>query len=66
MTVTCLRNGVKLPHCRNALEGTIARIKCADFFEDLSLAACPPLYCFDGNWSYSLPNCDPSKSDQYI
>lgn len=61
VSVFCSFNSVPLKDCLNPVEGTLARFKCADFYEDESLERHPFHVCTGGKWSYDLPKCEPSK-----
>lgn len=54
-SITCKLGDVELPHCREPLEGTIARFKCPNSLPDV------PLVCKNGKWNDNMPNCNPSK-----
>ncbi|KAJ3653969.1 hypothetical protein Zmor_013188 [Zophobas morio] len=59
MTVTCTYNDKELTPCTGALEGTIARFRCADFYEDQGLESQPLRICAKGAWGSNLPKCVP-------
>lgn len=62
MSINCTLNNVLLKDCKKPVEGTIASFKCSDFYEDLSLATHPIHICTKGEWSYELPQCEPSMN----
>lgn len=64
MSVNCTLNEALLKDCKTPVEGTIARFKCADFYEDLSLAIFPIHICINGKWSHDEPNCEPSMNSK--
>ncbi|XP_063918420.1 uncharacterized protein LOC135133831, partial [Zophobas morio] len=60
MRVTCTYNGKERENCTEAVDGTSAKIQCADFYEDLQLENEPDHICFDGTWSRPHPQCVPA------
>ena len=59
MRVTCTYKGKERENCTEAVDGTSAKIQCADFYEDLQLENKPDHICFDGTWSQPHPQCVP-------
>ena len=61
MQVTCVYRDKEVENCTEPLEGTIAKIRCAPFYEDLQLKRRPVHICNDGTWDQPLPQCEPGK-----
>ncbi|XP_063918856.1 uncharacterized protein LOC135134166 [Zophobas morio] len=57
--VTCVYRDKEVENCTEPLEGTIAKIRCAPFYEDLQLKRRPVHICNDGTWDQPLPQCEP-------
>ena len=63
MTVTCTYNGRTLDVCEKPLDGTLAKFRCADYYEDKGLERYPTHVCYNGEWNHLLPECLPSNTD---
>ncbi|KAJ3665180.1 hypothetical protein Zmor_000688 [Zophobas morio] len=57
--VTCSYNDKETENCTDAVEGTLAKFKCAPFYEDLALKTKPVHICQDGEWDQPEPHCVP-------
>jgi secreted trypsin-like serine protease len=56
--VVCEFKGKEIDNCTDPEDGTIAKFKCAPFYEEKSLNL-GPLLCVDGTWSRPAPKCVP-------
>jgi hypothetical protein len=63
MTVTCTYNNKRTENCTNAVDGTVAKFRCAPYYEDGGLDRHPAHVCFNGKWSHSIPECVPGCND---
>ncbi|XP_063919441.1 uncharacterized protein LOC135134643 isoform X2 [Zophobas morio] len=59
MHVTCVYREKEIENCTEPVEGTIAKFRCAPFYEDLQLKKRPVHICNDGTWDQPLPECEP-------
>ncbi|KAJ3649363.1 hypothetical protein Zmor_021113 [Zophobas morio] len=59
MQVTCVYRDKETENCTESVDGTIAKIRCAPFYEDLQLERTPLHICDNGTWSQRLPQCEP-------
>ncbi|KAH0816618.1 hypothetical protein GEV33_006173 [Tenebrio molitor] len=57
--VVCEFKGKEIDNCTDPEDGTIAKFKCAPFYEEKSLNL-GPLLCVDGTWSRPAPKCVPA------
>lgn len=62
MTITCVYpDKGETENCTNAIDGTLAKFKCAPFYEDPYLQRLPAQVCKDGTWSQRKPECSPGQ-----
>ncbi|KAJ3649365.1 hypothetical protein Zmor_021115 [Zophobas morio] len=59
MKVTCIYREKEIENCNEPLEGSIAKFRCAPFYEDSQLKRRPIHICNDGTWDQQLPQCEP-------
>ncbi|XP_063918251.1 modular serine protease-like isoform X2 [Zophobas morio] len=59
MQVKCTYKSKERENCTGAVEGTLAKFRCADFYEDVQLKSRPPQICVNGEWSQQNPQCVP-------
>ncbi|KAJ3665177.1 hypothetical protein Zmor_000686 [Zophobas morio] len=57
--VTCMYKQKETENCTDAIEGTLAKFKCAPFYEDLGLRTKPVHICQGGEWDQPEPHCVP-------
>jgi hypothetical protein len=56
--VVCEFKNREIVNCSDPFDGTIAKFKCAQFYEEKSLNL-DPLLCVNGTWSRPAPKCVP-------
>jgi hypothetical protein len=56
--VVCEFKNREIVNCTDPFDGTIAKFKCAQFYEEKSLNL-DPLLCVNGTWSRPAPKCVP-------
>ena len=59
LNVTCIYQNKQTQNCTEAIDGTLAKFKCASFYEDFGLNRKPVHICQDGNWDQREPKCEP-------
>ncbi|KAJ3665179.1 hypothetical protein Zmor_000687 [Zophobas morio] len=57
--VTCMYKNKETENCTDAIEGTLAKFKCAPHYEDPALRTKPVHICQNGEWDQPEPHCVP-------
>ncbi|XP_063918421.1 uncharacterized protein LOC135133832 [Zophobas morio] len=60
MQVTCSYKGEERKNCTGAVEGTVARFRCVNFYENVGSDRELVHVCVNGSWDQSPPVCVPS------